>query len=333
VGPRPVVVNGSLLTALNSLLYGLRWQQGATKSIIVFTDSPSLSNPSPEGVALQNIIKRTLEIDPVNIYTVVPSQFAANYATITDGTSGQVVPFDADIESAADKAYKKTINRPVPFLKNSNYIAQPGEEITFDASDSYVIDSTITKYEWDFDGDGAFDATTTAPTINHTYQSNFDGMMQVRVSAANGTIANASANVKVAPITPPTPIDTPKNLAYTIDSTVDNKSAVTINWQANPQIEKWLIRINDMPVGYVEGSRTSLQITDIERTDNVTISVAGVIGDRTSSAADITIPSLQSTSNTGTCNYNDSITQAMCLIFLQMNTFTNSLSAYIPNKQ
>ncbi len=43
------------------------------------------------------------------------------------------------------------------------------EPITFDASGSFDPDGTIASYDWDFDGDGLFDRTTTDPVTTYSY--------------------------------------------------------------------------------------------------------------------------------------------------------------------
>ena len=47
---------------------------------------------------------------------------------------------------------------PVAQFTFSPASPQPGQWITFDASSSYDTDGTIASYEWDFNGDGTFDA-------------------------------------------------------------------------------------------------------------------------------------------------------------------------------
>jgi PKD repeat protein len=37
----------------------------------------------------------------------------------------------------------------------------------------------IESYEWDFDGDGTFDRTTSEPGATHTYEAEFDGVVRV----------------------------------------------------------------------------------------------------------------------------------------------------------
>lgn len=75
------------------------------------------------------------------------------------------------------------------------YTGTVGTPITFDAGGSYTECSDpssgaffgIILYEWDFDGDGTFDAAATVPTIEHTYGSEFHGNVILRVTDSRGT--------------------------------------------------------------------------------------------------------------------------------------------------
>ena len=329
---------GSSLITLHTIFDRLNWDYGATKSVTLFTNSP-LVDPDFVGLTVDRIAKRSLEIDPVNVYPVVPELSRESYTELATKTSGQVVTYTDNIQDAAQQAYNKITNRPVPFLQNIEYKAEPGQEITFNASDSYVIDSTITKYEWDYNGDGQFEATTTTPSINHTYASPFTGYMQVRVSASNSTIANMSAKVTIGPIVPPTLPPAPQNPTYTITETTDNKSKVTINWQAGePGAEVWFVRFNDMPMGHVEVGRTSLEITDIERTNDTIIGIAGaaMTGDKinTSEFSSVTIPAIKVTPPppppiVSTCNQSNIFIQLLCKAIAIVKVYIQGFWYYI----
>ena len=269
--------NHALMTAFNSL----QWQDGAAKAAVLLTDAPSHNPDKVDGSTVESVAKRSLEIDPVNVYPVVPGDVAPTYQQLAELTSGQVITDTGDTEEALTQALTKIEQRPVAVLKNTLYRGEVGQEFTFDASDSFIVDSTITSYEWDFNGDGTFDATTTTPTISHTYSQKFDGTMQVRLHGANSTIASASAFVKIGTYIAPVLPAAPTNVSATVLSTTDNKSTVRLAWAANTTPEKWTISVNDTVLGSTSGSQTSIEISDIDRSIDTTFSVAGLAADGT----------------------------------------------------
>ena len=325
---------GSSLYVFDAAFNELQWTPGATKSLIAFSNNPLIS-PDAHGFTIEGIAKRALEIDPVNIYPVVPDAIKDSYKDLASQTSGQVLSYTDDIAGAADQAFNKITKRPVPFLGNIEYKAEPGQEVTFDSSDSYVIDGTITKYDWDYNGDGQFEASSTTPSIKHTYHAPFTGYMQVRVSASNGTIANMSAKIVIGPIAPPVVVPAPQNLTYTITETIDNKSKVTLNWQASSETQAWLIQLNDMPMGHVEAGRTSLEITDIERTTDTIIRV----GSATSTGneltqgefSSVTIPAINVTPPpiVSTCDQSNIFIQLLCKAIALTKVYVQGFWFYV----
>lgn len=297
---------GSTLDALNSSMNALNWHDGATKSIILFTTNSDISGPGTSQSTMTQLVNKSLAIDPVNVYPVVPETYMDSYKSMADLTSGQVTPYTDDLEQAANAALDKIYNRPAVFLKNTGYAADPGQEITFDASDSYILDGTITKYDWDFDGDGMFDATTTTPIVNHTYTKKFDGMMQVRATGSNDTIANASATVKIGTYVPPVLPQAPTGLQATVLKTEDGISTVRLTWQPNTdsQTKGLALSVNGIILGMMTPDRTSIDITDVDRSTNVDFGIAGVGVDGTNpvigNATIVTLakPKPQSLSNT-----------------------------------
>lgn len=329
---------GSSLITLHAILSRPDWTEDATKSITLFSNSP-LVDPDFVGLTTDEIAKKSLAVDPVNIYPVVPETVRASYTDLATKTSGQVVTYAnaTDVLQAANRAYEKISNRPVPFLKNTEYIAEVNQEVTFDASDSYILNAAITKYEWDFNGDGQFETATTTPIVNHTYTSPLTGYMQVRVTANNDMIANMSASIKIGPITPPVLPPSPTGLTYTITSTTDNKSTVTINWQADPDAHAWFIKVNDMPMGYVEPGRTTLDITDIERTNDFVISVAraNVVENNklnVSEFSNVTIPAIKTNPTPpviSTCTQSNIFLRIICQAIALCKQYIDGIWIYI----
>lgn len=264
----PSITQGLPQSALNSTMLTLQWNWGAAKSLILLTNKTPVFNPDTYGISKHIVAQTSLAIDPVNIYPVVPESVAGEYADIAEMTAGHLTTYTDDIEAAMDRAFDKTQNRPVPFLKNTEYLADVGQEIRFDASDSYVIDAEITKYDWDFEGDGVFDATTTEPVMHHTYTDLFDGLMQVRVTASNGLHANMSAVVKVGTYVVPVFAHAPENLQVKVIETVDNISKVELTWDAvaDEDTASIALSVNGVALGIMTRDRTSIVVTDIDRT-------------------------------------------------------------------
>ena len=252
-GDTPEAALHASMVAMNEM----KWQKGATKAIILLTDAG-------------------------NVYPVVEHHLASSYTDVAKQTSGQVVVSggENDTIGALTKALTKIKNRPNAKLKIGEYYAEIGQEITFDASDSYVVDGKITKYEWDFDGDGKIDQTTTNPVASHVYTEKFDGIMQVRMSADNDTVSNISAPVKVG-IKPNRPVGpgAPRVSAKIIERDGD-KVTIRLNWQPVDNLSsRWLIRLDDNNLGWAVGEQRQLDITDVDISKTRTITVTGMKAD------------------------------------------------------
>jgi len=63
------------------------------------------------------------------------------------------------------------------------------ETITFDAGASYDPDGSIVTYEWDFDGDGLFDLSTSDPVATFTYSTPGYKTVTVRATDSDGASA------------------------------------------------------------------------------------------------------------------------------------------------
>ena len=252
------------------------------KAIILLTDAGYHEPDKVDGSTLAAVAKRSLEMDPVNIYPVVGDYLKNSYTDIAKQTSGQVIASgdENDIVAALDKALTKIKNRPNAKLKIGEYYAEVGQKITFDASDSYVVDGKITKYEWDFDGDGKIDQTTTSPVTSHVYTEKFDGIMQVRMSADNDTVSNISAPVKVG-IKPNLPVGpgAPQVSAKIIERN-GNKATIRLNWQPVDELSShWLVSLDDTNLGYTVGEQRQLDITDVDVSTSRKVTVTGVKAD------------------------------------------------------
>jgi hypothetical protein len=65
-------------------------------------------------------------------------------------------------------------------------VVKVGQSLSIDGRGSYALDGPLVKYEWDFNGDGIYDQTTTTGLVEHTFSQEFDGVMGLRVTDSAG---------------------------------------------------------------------------------------------------------------------------------------------------
>jgi hypothetical protein len=87
---------------------------------------------------------------------------------------------------------------PAAALTASTTTARTGEPVRFDASGSRDADGTITRYQWDLDGDGAYERDTgTSPVAQRSYEAPDDVTVTVRVSDDDGKATDDTQIVRV----------------------------------------------------------------------------------------------------------------------------------------
>ena len=92
----------------------------------------------------------------------------------------------------------------MPPVANANgpYTGNEGSSITFDASDSYAPDGSIVLYEWDFDGDGVYDVSSTSSTTTFTWGDDYTGTVTLRVTDDDELNDTDTASVTVNNVAP-----------------------------------------------------------------------------------------------------------------------------------
>lgn len=272
-GDRAEGVLHGLMTAFN----GLDWKYGAAKAAVVLTDAPFHDPDLTDGTTLADVVKRSLEIDPVNVYPVVHNDVADYYQELATATTGKVIADDGDVVAALEKALTSLENRPYAALALMDYYADPGQAVRFDASQSYPLgEATITDYEWDVNADGVYESKTTIPEYTHQYQTAFDGMMQVRITDSNGEISNMSAKVHVGGAPPRVITDPAAELKATVLSTSDGMSTVELSWESSdPRIDFWGVSLEGFVLGRTEGASRSVTVTDVPRDVDTELGVIG----------------------------------------------------------
>ena len=71
--------------------------------------------------------------------------------------------------------------------------------VRLDASASFDTDGRIVKYEWDLDGVGGFERTTTTPRTSKSFGAYLNFTVRVRVTDNNGHKSTASRVIRVHP--------------------------------------------------------------------------------------------------------------------------------------
>lgn len=80
------------------------------------------------------------------------------------------------------ESFVEEVVQPPKAVAGGPYVGECGVPITFDGSGSSDSNGHIVSYEWDFDGDGTYDQTTTTPTVEHVYHTEFAGTVRLRVT-------------------------------------------------------------------------------------------------------------------------------------------------------
>jgi len=88
------------------------------------------------------------------------------------------------------------------------------EPITLDGSGSFDPDGSIAKYEWDFNGDGLYDQSTTDPSVTTTFTTPGLKTVWLRVTDDEGATDRASISVDVS------------DLAVTVTRTISTVQAL-----------------------------------------------------------------------------------------------------------
>ena len=121
-------------------------------------------------------------------------QFGVDWDVLSQGGNGVTMQFDEDgIEGfERDIASDGSLSFPKAVLDKVKYEANEGAEVIFDASGSSDSDGSIVLYEWDFDGDGTYDASSAEPTISHVYGDDYSGKVSLRVTDDEGLTDRSS---------------------------------------------------------------------------------------------------------------------------------------------
>jgi|GEM_PF-794304 len=207
----PESVYSALMHCINAGSLGGWRGEPVRKAIILMGDAPP-HDPEPfTGYTMNNVIQAAEAADPVNIYPIAIGGDVATMAYfdgLADGTGGEV--FTAADAGEVVNAIMEAIAviKHSPFAEAGGpYSGVPGAPITLDASDSYDPDGEIVLYEWDWDIDGIYDYNSTDPVCQHTWLTEYSGIVRLRVTDNDGLTSMDTAEVRISAVIEPIVID------------------------------------------------------------------------------------------------------------------------------
>ncbi len=193
-GDAPETMYSGIKSALE-----LPWRPGVKKIVLTVTDAPALSPEPGTNLTEKEINALAFAVDPAQLY-VLADEYLEHDETIKPlvEKSGAFINADDDnVNIAVTNAIQTAAAKPNAWI-NGPYVVKVGGTIRIDGSGSYAANGAIVSYEWDFNQDGVYDLKTTQPTFNHTFTTEFDGVLTLRVTDSNGKTNTATTLLTVS---------------------------------------------------------------------------------------------------------------------------------------
>lgn len=303
-GDDPEALYSGLMTAMNDL----SWRPGAQKKILVITDAPAKDpDPGPGYWTKQQVIKRALELDPASIsvsalprpqpwpYTnnaiqKVEDEFTDTVKALSIATNGVITEGSRDYKlEYVTNTITKMEFLPVATI-DGDARGATGQTMHFSAGSSYDADSSIIKYEWDFNNDGVWDIVSDSPSIEHAYTSLYSGLVVLQVTSADGDSAKAIHNITILNEVPAQPQPQPP-VVKTVTTRVN--SSTTVEW-VNDYPENTVVKINDAQGEVLDIVPANTKSYPVDNLPNKAVDLQLFAGNESgwSDVTDVTIPAL-----------------------------------------
>lgn len=101
----------SVLSSSLYVMQKLNWQLGATKSLVILTDA-DYHNPDGDGVTLDQVVKLSKQIDPVNFYIITTDVYKNAYKTLAEATDGGVASSTSDLSILTQQIIERSDSLP-----------------------------------------------------------------------------------------------------------------------------------------------------------------------------------------------------------------------------
>ena len=202
ITPTPGGDNGEgVYSAMMEAFTRLDWRPGAQKKTVLIADAPPVDPEQRTGYTKADVEQKAYELDPVEVYAFDTNGWleTPELADLTTRTGGQIVKVN-NPQTAPDviaAAVEKASNKPFAWL-DGPYNRAIGESLTLDARGSYSKNGNITSYEWDLNGNGDFEVSSSSPTFEYTWHEAYSGLVGLRITDSTGATSMATIKLDVS---------------------------------------------------------------------------------------------------------------------------------------
>jgi hypothetical protein len=173
----------------------------------------------------------------------------------------------SDVSIGVDIGNRPPVAAPFDLDPASPWAARP---VTFDASESFDPDGSITAYRWDWDGDGGYEEETTGPTTTHTFPAG-QHTVDLQVVDDEGATTNVSQSLGVSGLVYDDNLspDGTGTVAFTVTNGVGQPVTVThlLVASADGSVEEVSVSGDEVQVGSSGYRDDAFDVGEIARLD------------------------------------------------------------------
>jgi hypothetical protein len=196
--------------------YDQDWRQGAKKIMFLIADT-SPHDPEPvTGFTGEQVIQKSREIDPVQIYPIwfngfVRTEHQAEYeqyaGQLSSLTGGRIIKTPNSLNGNISLGFTNSVlnisSDPTAYIDGPEE-GNVGEELAFSGMKSYDPDSSIANYAWDFDNDQQTDYQSASPITTHSFPAAYSGPVTLIITSNDGGTSSSTHTINIGNLTAPT---------------------------------------------------------------------------------------------------------------------------------
>lgn len=253
------------------------WREGAEKAMVLVTENTP-QDPI-DSVLTQRITRLAAEIDPVNIYAVVGDGPIEYLSRLTDATAGKVhstAQVD-DIPQVVGDVAGELIERPLVRFRSASYTVPANETIVLSVWTTLDEVDENRTYRWDFESDGIWDLETTVGHGAVAYDTPGEKLVHVEVTGSDGRRASMATTIYVTDAVAQVNVPMPTGLLVA----EDNGSHALLRWDKSTSGNRLVLTLNGIVLGTLDADRTGIEVTNLERGDDIVLAIAEMAADGT----------------------------------------------------